>query len=422
MVLFAHTRKPMGGLKTGWTTWFHGNIIHSVFSHIIRKLIAPMFKFLKKTFFKTADDKDTATDLPLEPEAVPAAEKEAAAVASSQLENTADTPEIESPPAQKAPSFFSRLKQGLQKTRRQFTDKLSLLFLGKKTIDKALFQELEEILLTADVGFEVTQQILNRLTQAVSRQSLSDPEQLFGVLKTQLTDLLKACELPYQDTQEAKPFVVLMIGINGAGKTTTIGKMAKQFQQNGHKVMLAAGDTFRAAAVEQLKVWGERNDIPVIHQETGADSASVIFDAFQAAKARNYDVLFADTAGRLHNKQNLMEELKKIIRVLKKHDVTAPHEVLLVLDATTGQNAIRQAQQFHEAVGVTGLVITKLDGTAKGGSIFAIASALKLPIRFIGVGEKIDDLKPFSAAEFVDALFKTTETEEEQPQEINNHE
>ncbi len=388
-----------------------------------------MFTFLKKTFFKTPDDKDIVTADPILPEVAAPREKEVPALASSQLEKTADTQalieshaqkesttETASVPVQKEPSFLAKLKQGLEKTRRQLTDKLSLLFLGKKTIDKALFQALEEILLTADVGFEVTQQILNRLTQAVSRQSLSDPEQLFGALKAQLTDLLRACELPYQETQETKPFVILMIGVNGAGKTTTIGKMAKQFQQNGHKVMLAAGDTFRAAAVEQLKIWGERNDIPVIHQETGADSASVIFDALQAAKARNYDVLFADTAGRLHNKQNLMEELKKIIRVLKKQDITAPHEVLLVLDATTGQNAIRQAQQFHEAIGVTGLVITKLDGTAKGGSIFAIASALKLPIRFIGLGEKIDDLKPFSAAEFVDALFKTTQ---EQSQEIN---
>lgn len=366
-----------------------------------------MLKFLKKTFFKTAVEPEPKAEaqLEFEPETAP----------ESQHEPKSDR--VFEP----APSLFEKLKHGLQKTRRQFTDKLSRLFLGKKIIDKALFKELEEILLTADVGFEVTQQILSRLTQAVSRQSLKDPQQLFEALKGQLTDLLKTCEVPYQDKQDAKPFVILMIGINGAGKTTTIGKMAQQFRQNGHRVMLAAGDTFRAAAVEQLKVWGERNDIPVIHQETGADSASVIFDAFQAAKARHCDVLFADTAGRLHNKQNLMEELKKIIRVLKKNDVTAPHEVLLVLDATTGQNAIRQAQQFHEAVGVTGLVITKLDGTAKGGAIFAIASALKLPIRFIGVGEKIDDLKPFSAVEFVDALFKTAE-ERSQQAEIETHE
>jgi fused signal recognition particle receptor len=398
-----------------------------------------MLKFLKKAFFKTAAEPDTAIEIQAEPESAVSDDQpkhvENTAVENMAPEFSSEVPESVSVPdlkieptevaiaaeeeAKQAPSFFAKLKQSLQKTRQQFTDKLSHLFLGKKTIDQTLFKELEEILLTADVGFEVTQQILKKLTQAVSRQALKDPQQLFEALKSQLADVLKACEVPYQDTQEAKPFVILMIGINGAGKTTTIGKMAQQFRKNGHKVMLAAGDTFRAAAVEQLKVWGERNDIPVIHQETGADSASVIFDAFQAAKARQYDVLFADTAGRLHNKQNLMEELKKIIRVLKKNDQTAPHEILLVLDATNGQNAIRQAQQFHESVGVTGLVITKLDGTAKGGAIFAIASALKLPIRFIGVGEKIDDLKPFSATEFVDALFRATE---EQAKQLEVHE
>jgi fused signal recognition particle receptor len=382
-----------------------------------------MLKFLKKAFFKTTAESEVKIETAVsEPDANVAiqvqAEPEPQSVISSEQSGSEESLESVSAP-EKAPSFFTKLKQSLQKTRQQFTDKLSHLFLGKKNIDQALFKELEEILLTADVGFEVTQQILKKLTQAVSRQALKDPQQLFEALKNQLTDILKICEVPYQDTSEAKPFVILMIGINGAGKTTTIGKMAQQFRKNGHQVMLAAGDTFRAAAVEQLKVWGERNDIPVIHQETGADSASVIFDAFQSAKARQYDVLFADTAGRLHNKQNLIEELKKIIRVLKKNDQTAPHEILLVLDATNGQNAIKQAQQFHESVGVTGLVITKLDGTAKGGAIFAIASALKLPIRFIGVGEKIDDLKPFSATEFVDALFKMTE---EQAQQIEIHE
>ncbi|MEY3183077.1 MAG: hypothetical protein RLZ35_1062 [Pseudomonadota bacterium] len=381
-----------------------------------------MLKFLKKTFFKSsAEPEIQEKTVSATPDLCPSTEANSAEALDI---IPSPTPVIMEPQADilletqasnvtKA-SFFSKLKQGLQKTREQFTDKLSQLFLGKKTIDQALFKQLEEILLTADVGFDVTQQVLSRLTQAVSRQALTNPQALIKVLKEQLAEILKGCEVPYHDTQDAKPFVILMIGINGAGKTTTIGKMAQQFKQNGHKVMLAAGDTFRAAAVEQLKVWGERNQIPVIHQETGADSASVIFDAFQAAQARQCDVLFADTAGRLHNKQNLMEELKKIIRVLKKKDSTAPHEILLVLDATTGQNAIRQAQQFHEAVGVTGLVITKLDGTAKGGAIFAIASALKLPIRFIGVGEKIEDLKPFSSIEFVDALFKTTEAQTEQ--------
>jgi fused signal recognition particle receptor len=375
-----------------------------------------MLKFLKKAFFKSAPESEaeivSGSDISQDALSSPS---ETVAV-NSAIRHPEPDVHIEPENTENKPSFLSKLKQGLQKTRQQFTDKLSNLFLGKKTIDQALFKELEEILLTADVGFEVTQQILKNLTQAVSRQSLKDPQQLLGALKIQLRDLLKVCEVPYQDTHSANPFVILMVGINGAGKTTTIGKMAQQFRQNGHKVMLAAGDTFRAAAVEQLKVWGIRNDIPVIHQETGADSASVIFDAFQAAKAREVDVLFADTAGRLHNKQNLMEELKKIIRVLKKNDPTAPHEVLLVLDATTGQNAIRQAQQFHESVGVTGLVITKLDGTAKAGAIFAIAAALKLPIRFIGVGEKIDDLKPFSAVDFVDALFQTREEKVEEPE------
>jgi fused signal recognition particle receptor len=377
-----------------------------------------MLKFLKKTFFKTAAEPEAEASLDLNTVPTAPLEHSVQSVAGAEIAPEFNA-EMETGKEEKTSSFFTKLKKGLQKTRQQFTDKLSHLFLGRKTIDKALFTELEEILLTADVGFEVTQQILTQLTQTVSRQSLKDPIQLFEALKSQLTDLLKACEVPYKDSQDTKPFVVLMIGVNGAGKTTTIGKMAQQFRKNGHKVMLAAGDTFRAAAVEQLKVWGERNDVPVIHQEAGADSASVIFDAFQAAKARQYDVLFADTAGRLHNKQNLMEELKKIIRVLKKNDQTAPHEVLLVLDATTGQNAIRQAQQFNEAVGVTGLVITKLDGTAKGGAIFAIAAALKLPIRFIGVGEKIDDLKPFVAAEFVDALFKATEV---QPAQVEIYE
>lgn len=308
------------------------------------------------------------------------------------------------------PSFLAQIRQGLQKTRQQFSEKLSHLFLGRKTIDQALFDELEEILLTADVGFDVTQTLLKELTQDVSRKNLKDPAVLFEALQKKLSQILQVCETEALYQPNAKPFVVMMVGINGAGKTTTIGKMAKQFQSLGHKVMLAAGDTFRAAAVEQLKIWGERNRMPVIHQETGADSASVIFDALQAAKARQVDILIADTAGRLHNKQNLMEELKKVIRVLKKIDADAPHEVLLVLDAGTGQNAIQQAKQFHQEIGVTGLVITKLDGTAKGGAVFAIAQSLKLPIRFIGVGEHIDDLKPFSAQAFVEALFANHNT------------
>ncbi len=303
-------------------------------------------------------------------------------------------------------SLFTRLKKGLSNTRSNLTEGISALVLGKKSIDEDLLEEIETHMLVADMGVEATQTIITNLTNRISRKQLHDGEQLMSALHEELDSLLAPVSQPLDLNQSEGPLVILVIGINGAGKTTTIGKLAKKFQSDGHSVMLAAGDTFRAAAVEQLQVWGERNQIPVIAQQSGADSASVIFDSYSAAKARNVDILIADTAGRLHTQSNLMEELKKVKRVLTKIDAKAPHEVLLVLDAGTGQNALNQAQQFNDAIGVTGLVMTKLDGTAKGGIIFAIAQKLKLPIRYIGVGEGIDDLRPFNSKEFVEALFE----------------
>jgi len=305
--------------------------------------------------------------------------------------------------------FFTRLKQGLSKTSASIGEGMASLFLGKKAIDDDLLEELETRLLTADVGVEATSVIIQSLTQKVARKQLTDSDALYASLQAELTAMLKPVEQPLKIASQHKPFVILVVGVNGAGKTTTIGKLAKKLQLDGKKVMLAAGDTFRAAAVEQLQVWGERNQIPVIAQHTGADSASVIFDAVQAAKARGIDVLIADTAGRLHTKDNLMEELKKVRRVIAKLDVEAPHEVLLVLDAGTGQNAINQAKQFNQTVQLTGLALTKLDGTAKGGVIFALAKQFGLPIRYIGVGEGIDDLRTFEAEPFVQALFAERE-------------
>ncbi|NMX69077.1 signal recognition particle-docking protein FtsY [Pseudomonas sp. WS 5111] len=304
--------------------------------------------------------------------------------------------------------FFARLKQGLSKTSASIGEGMASLFLGKKIIDDELLEDIETRLLTADVGVEATAVIIQSLTQKVARKQLTDADALYKSLQAELAAMLKPVEAPLVIT-EKKPFVILVVGVNGAGKTTTIGKLAKKLQLEGKKVMLAAGDTFRAAAVEQLQVWGERNKIPVIAQHTGADSASVIFDAVQAAKARNIDVLIADTAGRLHTKDNLMEELKKVRRVIGKLDADAPHEVLLVLDAGTGQNAISQAKQFNQTVQLTGLALTKLDGTAKGGVIFALAKQFGLPIRYIGVGEGIDDLRTFEAEPFVQALFAERE-------------
>ncbi len=305
---------------------------------------------------------------------------------------------------EQGPGFFGRLKQGLSRTGNQLASGLGRLFLGRKEIDAQLLEELETELLQADVGVDATMHIVERLTERVSRKDLVDGDALYQALQEELCSLLTPCEEPLT-FQASGTSVILMVGVNGAGKTTTIGKLARRFQSEGKSVMLAAGDTFRAAAVEQLQAWGQRNDVPVIAQHTGADSASVIYDALQAAKARDVDVLIADTAGRLHNKDNLMEELKKVVRVMGKLDPAAPHEVMLVLDAGMGQNALAQAQHFREAVGVTGVVLTKLDGTAKGGIIFAIARKLGLPIRFIGIGEKAEDLRPFQAHEFVDALF-----------------
>jgi fused signal recognition particle receptor len=300
--------------------------------------------------------------------------------------------------------FFSRLRRGLGRTSDNLVQGLGNLFLGHKEIDADLFEELESRLLMADVGIEATLDIIKRLTQRVSRKELTRPEALHGALREELLALLQPCEQPL-DVQGHQPYVILMVGVNGVGKTTTIGKLAKHYMENGRSVMLAAGDTFRAAAVEQLQVWGERNDVPVVAQHTGADSASVLFDALQAARARKVDVLIADTAGRLHNKDNLMEELKKVVRVMGKIDPSAPHEVMLVLDAGTGQNALAQAEHFQQWVGVSGITLTKLDGTAKGGIIFAIAKKLQLPIRFIGVGEAVEDLRPFQAEQFIEALF-----------------
>lgn len=321
-------------------------------------------------------------------EQVPTADREAPATAVKAVEE----------------GFFSRLKRGLGRTSDGLMQGLGSLFLGAKEIDDELFEELESRLLMADVGVDATADIIKSLTQRVSRKELTRPEAMQGALKDELLALLKPCEVPL-DVTGAKPFVILMVGVNGVGKTTTIGKLTRRYGAQGHSVMLAAGDTFRAAAVEQLQVWGERNEVPVVAQHTGADSASVIFDGVQAAQARSVDVLIADTAGRLHNKGNLMDELAKIVRVMGKLDSTAPHEVLLVLDAGTGQNALAQASAFQKVVGVTGLCLTKLDGTAKGGVIFAIAKKLALPIRYIGVGEAAEDLRPFDAEQFIDALF-----------------
>jgi fused signal recognition particle receptor len=300
--------------------------------------------------------------------------------------------------------LLSRLRRGLGRTSETLVQGLGNLFLGRKEIDAELFEELESRLLLADVGVEATVEIIKRLTQRVSRKELMRPEALQGALREELLALLRPCEEPLK-VHGHQPFVILMVGVNGVGKTTTIGKLAKHYMDAGHSVMLAAGDTFRAAAVEQLQVWGARNDVPVVAQHTGADSASVIFDALQAARACKVDVLIADTAGRLHNKDNLMEELKKVVRVMGKLDPSAPHEVMLVLDAGTGQNALSQAEHFQQWVGVSGIALTKLDGTAKGGIIFAIAKKLGLPIRFIGVGETVEDLRPFQAEQFIEALF-----------------
>ncbi|PDO87187.1 signal recognition particle-docking protein FtsY [Kosakonia sacchari] len=346
---------------------------------------------------------------PLEEDDIPLSDEELdaqALAAEAAEEAVVVVPVEESVQEQEKPTkegFFARLKRSLLKTKENLGSGFISLFRGKK-IDDDLFEELEEQLLIADVGVETTRKIITNLTEGASRKQLRDAEALYGLLKDEMSEILAKVDEPL-NIEGKTPFVILMVGVNGVGKTTTIGKLARQFEQQGKSVMLAAGDTFRAAAVEQLQVWGQRNDIPVIAQHTGADSASVIFDAIQAAKARHIDVLIADTAGRLQNKSHLMEELKKIVRVMKKLDEDAPHEVMLTIDASTGQNAISQAKLFHEAVGITGITLTKLDGTAKGGVIFSVADQFGIPIRYIGVGERIEDLRPFNAGDFIEALF-----------------
>ncbi|MFQ2820206.1 signal recognition particle-docking protein FtsY [Aeromonas caviae] len=350
---------------------------------------------------RVAKEAQRAEDLRL----VAAMEAEAAALAALPLaakvdDDTQDKPQRE--------GFFARLKRSLVRTRENIGSGFFGLFSGKK-IDDDLFEELETQLLTADLGVDTTTRIIEGLVQHADRKQLKDAEALYGLLKQDMGEMLAKVEQPLVIDTSKKPYVILMVGVNGVGKTTTIGKLAKQFQAEGKSVMLAAGDTFRAAAVEQLQVWGQRNNIPVIAQHTGADSASVIYDAIEAARSRGADVLIADTAGRLQNKSNLMEELKKVVRVMKKLDDTAPHEIMLTLDAGTGQNALSQAKLFSEAVGLTGITLTKLDGTAKGGVIFAVADKFQIPIRYIGVGEGIDDLRPFVANDFIEALFSREE-------------
>ena len=354
-----------------------------------------------------AENEPHLTDEELEAQALAAEAAEEAVMVVPVEEPAVEAPtEEEGVQEQEKPTkegFFARLKRSLLKTKENLGSGFISLFRGKK-IDDDLFEELEEQLLIADVGVETTRKIIANLTEGASRKQLKDAEALYGLLKEEMGEILAKVEEPL-NVDGKTPFVILMVGVNGVGKTTTIGKLARQFEQQGKSVMLAAGDTFRAAAVEQLQVWGQRNNIPVIAQHTGADSASVIFDAIQAAKARNVDVLIADTAGRLQNKSHLMEELKKIVRVMKKLDEDAPHEVMLTIDASTGQNAISQAKLFHEAVGLTGITLTKLDGTAKGGVIFSVADQFGIPIRYIGVGERIEDLRPFKADDFIEALF-----------------
>ena len=306
---------------------------------------------------------------------------------------------------QKPQGLLATLKQRLSKTRATLSLGIGDILLGKKAIDDDLLEKLEDQLLMADVGIQATQKIIQQITQAASRNTLKDSEGLLSVLKQSMVDILAPSTIPLSIDRQHKPFVILMVGVNGAGKTTTAGKLAQQFQNQGLRVMLAAGDTFRAAAVEQLQDWGLRLDIPVISQGKGADSASVIFDALKSAQARNIDILIADTAGRLHTQNNLMDELEKIKRVMGKIDPSAPHETMLVLDAGTGQNALSQASNFKQSIGVTGITLTKLDGTAKGGMIFSVSEQLQLPIRYIGIGESVDDLREFDRDEFVDALL-----------------
>lgn len=375
--------------KSVFEAYFNGQVLANP---ALDESLAPDQRIFAR-FFEPANDPAPVAPQPVEAAPAPVVE-------------TAPEPE---PAPQAAPepevSFFTRMKKGLSRTRDGFSRGMANLLIGKKEIDDELLEDIETQLLVSDVGIDATTRIINNLTERVSRKELFDSDALYIALQEELCAILGDSTIPFKVNEDKKPYVILVVGVNGVGKTTTIGKLAKRLQLDGKSVMLAAGDTFRAAAVEQLQVWGGRNDIPVIAQHTGADSASVIFDALQAAQSREVDVLIADTAGRLHNKSNLMEELKKVTRVLGKLDPSAPHEVMLVLDAATGQNALNQAQLFDEAVGVTGITLTKLDGTAKGGIVFSLAEKTHLPIKFVGVGESIDDLRPFDPKEFVEALF-----------------
>lgn len=325
--------------------------------------------------------------------------------ASEQAQAPGDLAVAEQTEAPSKRGFFGRLRDGLSRTRSKLSDGLGAVVLGRKEVDASLLEEVETQLLTADVGLEATDAIIDGLRARLGRKQLADADEFMAALREELRAILAPCDKPLVIDTSKKPFVILMVGVNGVGKTTTIGKLAKRYQSEGHSVMLAAGDTFRAAAVEQLQVWGERNAVQVVAQDTGSDSASVIFDAYQSAKAKGVDILIADTAGRLHTKDNLMTELEKIVRILKKQDPRLPDEILLVLDSTTGQNALAQADSFHKSTTLTGLALTKLDGSAKGGVAFALAKRLGIPLRFIGVGEQIDDLRPFNAHDFVAALF-----------------
>ena len=354
--------------------------------------------------------KDVLVEEAQEPEAAPVEEQPEVVTPAVVTEAKEEAPQVPQEvkaeePAKSKSGFFARIKSGLSRTRSNLAGGLGDLLLGKKEIDDDLLEDIETQLLMADVGVAATQEIIKDLTERSSRKELKDSGALYEALKVSLSEILRPCHEPLVIDTTKKPYVILMVGVNGVGKTTTIGKMAKHFQADGKSVMLAAGDTFRAAAVEQLQAWGDRNDVPVVAQHTGADSASVIFDAVQSAQAKGVDIVIADTAGRLQNKGHLMQELEKVVRVMKKLDDSAPHEVMLVLDAATGQNALSQATIFQQAVGVTSVSLSKLDGTAKGGVIFAIAKELALPVRFIGVGEQIDDLRPFDREQFIDALF-----------------
>lgn len=363
-----------------------------------------MLRFIRRRDKAAATDAASASDdVVLAEGEQSSGEEQVGSLEVQKAETTGGTSDED--PGQEQGGLFARFAAKVNRTGQSFGAGMGRILLGKKEIDDELLEDIETQLLVADVGIDTTRSIMDQLAQSIERDALTDSDALYDALKVALKQVLAANDETFVVDCNHQPYVILVVGVNGAGKTTTIGKLARRFQSSGLDVMLAAGDTFRAAAVEQLKAWGERNDVPVVAQDTGSDSASVIYDALESARSRGTDVLIADTAGRLHNKDNLMEELKKVVRVMGKIDGSAPHEVLLVLDATTGQNAIAQASSFQQAVGVTGIAVTKLDGTAKGGVLFAISEQLGLPIRFIGVGEQVEDLRPFNAEEFVDAIF-----------------